>query len=314
MTKKGEAHHMRLTFFQKKRLMGMCKLKILILTIILFLMLQNNLSAQERVGIFIMPAKIEIISKPGGNLRKKVLVKNKGAGRIKIKTAVKDYLVRPDGQFIFRPAYKNTNSCSSWLTVKPSSISLKPNQAREVDLLIKIPKKIEKGDHWAALIFEEDSKKNKKRQVRASVASLVFVTIPGKIRREINIDSLSFHKGWLSNNGQGKIEISNSGNVHMTIKGKMSFIKKQGNINSIKSLGPLTILPNSSRKIVIPFKNTPLLGFYRIKARIEYGPDLFTYNRAKEKNREIILYPLLFILTSILPLMISFTRIIFRFL
>ncbi len=274
-------------------------LSVIVLTSLIIL--PSDSMAEDNIGLYIMPAKIEIRAKPGDRIKRQIFIKNKGTKRVKINFQANDYFVKPNGKFVFLPKGDKSYSCSTWLKVTPSIFKLKPNQSKKVIMYVNIPQKVEPGDHWGAVIFKAKSGRKKHGQVISSLVSLVFVTLPGNIKRELLLEDLSLQESLSSNRGWGQLKLVNSGNVHVTIKGMIYINKKSGETVTGRSIGTITILPSSHRFIYVPLKKVPIIGVYDLVAQVDYGPNLYSYNQRRKKSRSIIIFPELILLSVLIP-------------
>lgn len=166
----------------------------------------------------VSPGRIEIKLPAGGKHKGSYNVGNSSNSPIRIKITVEEWFAGQDNEVI-----KEKGSSLGWLELIPQELTLEPNETREVNYSVSIPKE-GKGEYAAMIYFSNIPDPSKEGvQIRGSIGNALYVIVKGTeiIKGELldiditNIDPLEV-----------RVEIRNLGNIHVRPAGKITVRKK----------------------------------------------------------------------------------------
>jgi hypothetical protein len=274
------------------------------------------IEAKDDKTFMVSPAKVEIQTKAGKSKTKTVKVVNQGMVPIEVTTDIADYYIRPDNTFVFSKPGHQSYSCAKWIKLDKTKFSLEPQEAKKVKITVAIPKNAELGGHYACVFFETIGQKAKDTGVgiigRLGVLVLTSVGSEKDIVRKGEIRSFSVKNPWFSRGVDYRLTFHNSGNVHLTVKGFTTFKDIFGRNVGKANFEDITILPKTDRIMTTKWLDPPYLGFFRAKATVKYGPNIFTYNRSlttKEITFWVIPWKIILAISALLVLVLIVRKI-----
>ncbi|MBI4948012.1 DUF916 domain-containing protein [Candidatus Berkelbacteria bacterium] len=252
-------------------------------------------------GLEISPAVIEISGKPGTSITKEITVKNPLDKAVTLYLLSKDfYTDDQNGTPLFynddEGQTKSSYQLSKWVTFIEESITLQPNQSRQVEYTITIPSNAEPGGHYAGVMFSTSkpvSTTGSSTQVGAVglISSLVFLTVDGAITEQLEIKEFSATKFTTSGPINFNVVVKNNGNVHLTPKGSVKVTNWQGkeikNIELNTTFGKA--LPKAERKFTDKWENDwKHFGYYNLTASLTYGKN----NTLVDSTVKVLILPI----------------------
>ena len=227
------------------------------------------------VCLKVWPTSLEVCVAEGEAAGCVVNVQNEGDEPIDLRVYALDYSIGTYGDYHFSEPALQSYSCATWLDIDAPVLHLKPGESRAATVSVRVPERVEPGEHHAALFFEQvtESGEGTGVSVAGRVASLLYVTVPGASDAQIvaSADILQLIlPGW-TDGRPVKIcaLVRNAGNVHLTIAAKAYFTDFRGNQAGETDLGQAVVLPGDDRIMEATWENPPLFG--RIKARVVIG-------------------------------------------
>lgn len=178
--------------------------------------------------------------------------------------------------------------------VKPQPFNISSNQTYELNVTIKIPKDTPAGGYYGAVRFlpynPATPGAGKNVALTGSVASLILVTVPGKVNQQMSIASFDIRKlitppytfsgpNWLFPNSQklyAVVRFDNTGGIQEQPFGKIILEKGKTVLDTtaINDSVPLgSVLPNSIRMFYEPLSGLGSFGKYTILGNFGYGSD-----------------------------------------
>jgi len=286
-----------------------------------FCLIPFDAFAQE-FNVTLFPAKLEITGEPGSVHDFEINLHNHGREEQHMWVYFNDYYIRPDNRFVFASPGHYSYSCSRWLqmlegpdmTVPAGTIGKKRFRA-------VIPKNAEPGGHYGVIFFERLPLPGKPPVTATPrLGAIIMITVPGQIVREGRIKSVSVKSSFFwptrkfpflpRSNLDVRVVFENVGNVHLTIRGKLIFKPSFGWGSGVVDLGEITVLPKTIRYLDATIGeekknpsntskakknkekiNPPLVGSYRVKVEIEYGPSLDVFDTKKTATASFSVYP-----------------------
>lgn len=226
--------------------------------------------------------------KPGDFIEDTAIIKNTSGTDMRAKIYAVDATSNESGKFILKLEKEKRENLGVWTSVSQNEIIVPPFQMVEVPFKIQIPKTVTPGQYFGGLVMEEssiesaqtDNKRNiltpkvnneiccNNIQIKTRIGLRIYLTIPGEVHHKI--DWQEFNKKQIGNDTYFTFTISNKGNVA---------VEPQANIEIYDMLGksidrfqqPLgDSLPGTLIKPEIKWEKAPLIGKYKVKAKVNY--------------------------------------------
>lgn len=237
-------------------------------------------------GLKISPVRTDLTIAPGTSGTVPVTVQNVTKTTAKLQVLINDFVANKDesgSPSIILDSNKSAPSHGLKQFVAPiSDITLKANEQKTVKVNISVPKDAAGGGYFGAVRFAPTSSNSDKNvTLSASVASLVLVKVPGDVKDDLKLASLSAQRGNTthvvftnSKDIKAVVRFENKGNVQEEPFGKI--VLKKGSktlqtteINSTDPRG--NVLPDSIRKFEVDLKKVDGIGKYTIEGNFGYG-------------------------------------------
>lgn len=253
----------------------------------LLLLLATNYSlftlparAQDTQGLSAIPPRLEITVKPDGVTTQTIKVRNESKIEKNIIISIEDFVVNDDlGTPTIISSTKEDNrwAASSWIQVSPSSVKLKGGETKSLVLTVMPPKNALPGGHYAMVIHSPDASASLLDSTGASiqtkVGTLVYITIPGKIRQDATVKDFTAPKFSEFGPIDFKTTIQNLSDIH---------IKPAGNIAVTNMFGLKTanlqfndkgvnVFPGKIREFENQLAKKWLFGRYKAELSAVYG-------------------------------------------
>jgi P pilus assembly chaperone PapD len=192
---------------------------------------------------------------------------------------IKIYLVDWDrdaeGNHRFYEPGSLPRSNTSWITVTPTSFSLRPDEAREVRFTITVPPDVQ-GTYWGMIMVEGRPRPQEREGATVLVVPRfgikVYVTPPwtgtsaGRITKvqRLGLNPLTFLIGF-----------ENTGDVHLRVSGEVQVLDGRGELVEKIAVAQFPILPGAVREVrASGSAPRPAPGRYYALAVLDFGsPD-----------------------------------------
>ncbi|HEX2032418.1 MAG TPA: hypothetical protein VHL78_13655, partial [Actinomycetota bacterium] len=210
-------------------------------------------------------------ARPGSTIRTKVVVANLGTVPLDLLLYPADAFSTDQGEFGLEPVEDADDGVAGWISVEHSEISLDPDEAREVRVVIRVPESATPGDHPGAVVARTA------RPIRQgdvptllAVGTRVYTTVPGpRVDRVVmhGIDAVvqdgrpRFELD-LENTGNTMVEITGS----YALRGLFGLDTGEGTIER-----PITLVPGARAHPVVVHPDPVLGGSYRAEFDLAYG-------------------------------------------
>lgn len=155
----------------------------------------------------------------GQEKQDQLLVSNTTDEIAEIELYAVDATLTPTGEMTCEQKVESRDNVGSWISLAKSELTLAQQSSEIVDFQLKVPGKVDVGEHNGCLIIQRKSEATAQTggvQLETRQAVRVAVIVPGNIHRDVTIDSFK------ANNSDGKqtyaIAIKNSGNVSADAK------------------------------------------------------------------------------------------------
>lgn len=242
----------------------------------IFLFGINFINAQD---FEVAPVVINFSANPIEIQQKSVTIRNHANIKQTFTFAVGDFEIDEDGKKRRMPAGTSSRSCSDWITVNPSLLNLNPNEERQVNVIMTVPKD-GFSSKWA-MIYVQVSKEQTANPVDKKLATgvkltpriVILVNQSPKINqkyqgiiknlKEITLvnDSLRSFEMLVENIGDKIMEA----NVHLALGNLTTAVETK--------FPPIMkkIYPGEKRKFILTIPNNTEKGEYALGALLNYG-------------------------------------------
>ncbi|MBN1290126.1 MAG: hypothetical protein JXA49_10885 [Actinobacteria bacterium] len=283
----------------------------LFLSLLLVLFPTSQTTAQDAFNIKIFPAKSELLAVPGSSFEFFVNVHNLGAETENLKIYFMDYYIKENNEFVFEEPGHYSYSCASWMRSAENEISVPPGVIYRSKFSMTVPPDAEPGGHYAVIFFEQMPTPGAPPvKTRPRIGALVLATVPGEIVREGVIESVEVTSTWWWPTKKiplfpqkklvARIVFNNKGNVHITVRGKLTFSPTFGWNSGTVFFEEITVLPDTRRYMEAVIPDPPWVGSYEARAQVEYGPSLTEFDTSKMKKSTFNIYPFSLLLALLL--------------
>jgi len=274
-------------------------------------------AAAGESNVAVYPVKVEITMDPGTSREFEIYVENCGTSNQRISVWFMDFSFNPDHTYVFKEPGGHPNSCSGWLSVDVPEFTVPAGRKAVSTFTATAPSDAEPGGHFGAILFrqvpsETTGGTSGRDAGFAQVASLALITVPGEILREGEVASVSVESRWFwptkrllklpTSPPKYRVVFRNTGNVHLTTFGKLTYTPSFGWGQGTVELEEMTVLPGTDQyyKGVIP--DPPLLGSYNVSVEIRYGPGLSAHDTTRTGTARFSAWPTSLLLIFLVPL------------
>jgi hypothetical protein len=152
----------------------------------------SSVSYQRDPGAFsltVSPARLAIGQRDIGSTQQITLI-NRGQASLDITVQKRNFTVGADGAIKYQD--DAPYAASSWVSVSPKQVVLKPGKAQVFTATVKAPKAHEPGDHQMALVFMVPAGKSAGNiRVNRGVGLPVYITAPGAVVDSVSLSGLA---------------------------------------------------------------------------------------------------------------------------
>jgi len=236
-------------------------------------------NAQVTNGLSAIPPRLEVTVKPDSVSSQIIKVRNESKDIKTIQVKIEDFIVKDNkGTPIIVDKNDTSNrwAASSWITVSPSTVKLKPGETKVLTLTIMPPKDALPGGHYAMIVHSPDqdvtfSTNGTGSSVQTNVGSLIYITIPGDITQNAKVTNFSAPSFSEFGPVDLKTSIKNLSDIHIAPKGQISITNMFGLETAKLQLEDLNIFPNLSRSYENTLQKKWLFGRYKAELSANYG-------------------------------------------
>ena len=203
--------------------------------------------------------------------------------------------------------------------MKPiANITVPANGAKTVSVVVTMPKDVKAGGYFGAIRFAPVSLETGGQvNLNASVASLLLVTVPGKVTEKLNLTNFEVQQNGKTGEMFGtpdKLQLLarfvNDGGIQEAPFGKVSVIQDDKKVvyeADFNNKDPRdVVLPDSARRWDIPLKNIGGFGHYTVTATFTYGKN----NQSIEISKSFWVIPQMVIIAAVVGLLVLIALIV----
>jgi hypothetical protein len=240
-------------------------------------------------GLSITPTVSEFTIKPGDSNTVKITLKNVTVDNVTAVSYLNDFVAdnaTGNPKIITDPNVHSPNSLRNFI-VGLQNVPLQRDEQKNLTVGLQVPANTPPGAYYGIIRYravpENSPLQSNGGQVSltASVGTIVLVTVPGKLREQVQLSAVHVYRGardssfFVTKPDKIGVEIRNLGNGFEkpfgTVEVQNTFGKVVGTyqFNNPQQLG--NVLPNSSRTFTSPFNKINKIGRYKITANVSYG-------------------------------------------
>lgn len=233
-------------------------------------------SAQVKLSI--SPARQEIIIAPGEKKYLSVTLYNNSSQKIAGTLYITGFILKEGDIFprlLPNDIDENPFSAASWIRLPYKQLVIPTMGKTEIPLLVTVPEQISPGGHYAALVFQENTKKNTNNingsTTSAGIAGLLNFTVSGEIYEKLDISFSKMPEVIEYGPISARFNINNRGTVHIKPIIQIALYNSKGRKIEQKNITSPFIFPQNLHKYTVPIGKKYLFGPFKIQARAYYG-------------------------------------------
>jgi len=228
----------------------------------------------------ISPGEIELVPPPGGTASAVLVVYNKAPNTARMRVAVQDLYVRPDGVADVLAPGKLSWSVARFTRVQPAEFDLEPERQMPVRIAVTVPPDARGGLYGMIVVTSTPVLQT------PAAGKGTFVVVAPKLaaRLLVAIRGTEVVQGAIVNmlaaprpRGAGadiRVAFRNKGNVHLHTRGEVEILDASGQRLGKVPLPEAVVLPASTREFKISWDKSLGPGTYTARAVIDYGADV----------------------------------------
>ncbi|GAB4253420.1 MAG: hypothetical protein Kow00129_14450 [Thermoleophilia bacterium] len=272
--------------------------------------LSRTATAQE-LDYSISPARTEREVEPGEHFEGYINIVNSTERQIEVNVSVTDFIVGPDGGFLYPEPGHDSFSAALWITPESDSVVVPARAEYDFGYQVDVPQNVENGGHYAMLFFEVITTDDEGTELNTRLGSQLLFVVPGDIERRLVINRLELPRVAFGAGETAVVEIRNVGNVHTIPAGYLQYWGGLPRRERVEDLEPATLLPTREFIYEVPLRDLPWLGRVNALAHMEYGPrfGVFDQEVSARTSLLVISWKLILILDLIL---IGFDVVLYR--
>lgn len=242
--------------------------------------LNNNANSLK-----ISPLRSDLTISPGSTGIVKIYVSNLTSKPIVLQAIENDFVASGEENgtpalILNQNSYAPEHSLKRFMVPIPN-VQLVPNDTKEVDVKIAVPKNAQAGGYFGALRFAPADGGSQPVALNGSVASLILMTVPGPTYEDLLLSNFDVQQnGGTATNFRTPKDLSllvrfeNKGNLQEAPYGQI-YVQKGKKVtytyNFNQTQPPNEILPDSYRRWYLPIKGMGDFGKYTVGATFTYG-------------------------------------------
>ncbi len=240
----------------------------------------------------VAPVLVSFDANPGENQNQTLTIRNHGNEKQKFVLNLVDYELDEEGAKRSVPAGTTNRTLADWLTTNPSFFELNPNESREVDLIMTVPK-TGFNTRWGMIqvqVAKEQEAYQADKQLSTGVIVVPRIVVlvkqsprsnqnfQGSVKElkevESRLSGLRSFEAILVNTGDNILE----GKVFLALANLETAEEKKFNPVAV------SIYPDHQRKVVLTLPENPEPGQYALAFLLDYG------HRAPIEGAQILLH------------------------
>jgi hypothetical protein len=269
----------------------------------------------------ISPVRRDVEVKPGESKKFQTTVTNLTDTDITVRAIENDFIAGDEQgtPALILDEMKSAPSHSLKRYMKPiANVTIPAKGAKTVDVVVTMPKDVKAGGYFGAIRFAPVSTETGGQvNLNTSVASLLLVTVPGKVTEKLNLANFEVQQNGKTGEMFGtpdKLQLlarfRNEGGVQEGPFGKVSVVQDDKKLvyeTDFNNKDPRDmVLPDSTRRWEIPLKNIGTFGHYTVTATFTYGKN----NQSIEVSKSFWVIPQTIIIAAVVGLLVLVALIV----
>lgn len=247
------------------------------LSVVFAVLLLFVFSVSLQGAINVDPMNMRFEAEAGKTVTKTISITNKGSKSTEVNLTLLDWWRDSQGSLQIFQAGSRERSCAEWLLYSPSSLTIPPNETRDVTVEIEVPEEKESaGTHWAMLIVQERGEVSEEEQVSTRITVNYIVKIfyddPSYTKKAAKITKIEMEE---KRPLKLTVVLENSSKSYLRAEGSVSIRNLQGETEKEIKVESVGLLPGGKREISVTTGEEPVLdpGEYYAIAIMDYGGD-----------------------------------------
>ncbi len=237
---------------------------------LLLLAVQTTLAADNAPstkGLTLSPIRSELEIEPGRSLDRTLKLINYSDQAMTVRLSAEKFSVT-NQQYDY--AFSAESDTAKWIIFSKDQVHLEPGKSEKIPYNIGVPLNAEPGGRYISLFATTDTIAGDSGvKSRQRVASLVYLTVMGKVSRVGHVVSLT--SPWaITGSDSWSVALQNTGTTHFRSRYDVEVQNLIGNVMSSAS-GDALILPSTVRLVSDELPPPSLPGVYKIVYKIGLG-------------------------------------------
>jgi hypothetical protein len=244
---------------------------MLILGLILACSFTGTVSAADtppvHKGLSVSPLRTKISVKPGSTFTNAIKITNNTPETIDVDLTAEEFsVINEQYDYTFKPIL----SLKNYVRLTPAKVTLESGKSQKIRYEISAPIGAEpKGEYISLFATTKQHSPNGGIASHERVASLLYITIEGKLKRTGKL--LSLRDPWAaSGSAKWTASVQNVGTAHFTSRYEITTQTLFGT-TAAENTGSAIVLPNTVRLIAGDIPKPQLPGLYKIAYHIGLG-------------------------------------------
>lgn len=248
-----------------------------------------SVMAQGSLSLSVTPTLFEMSATPGQFWQSSVRVINTNDYPLTVYLEAVNFAPQGEGGTgKFLPVFEEFTegtTLAEWIEISTDSITIPPEQSRNVSFTVSLPEDVSPGGHFAAIMVgtkpPQDDTSTLQVKTAQVVTSLFFVRVAGDVVESGSIREFRVVKGFLSEpTVDFELRFENRGNVHLQPQGEITIYNMWGKERGVIPINHQThfgnVLPESIRKFRFNWTGEwsfSEIGRYSAVATLGYGEE-----------------------------------------
>lgn len=220
----------------------------------------------ESEGIGISPTRLNLSADPGQTVNGKFMIINPGNVAVDYKIYVQDFRIRNEDYEKDYEVAEGAVSPVDWFSVPSGTLRLAPNDRKEFDYQIAVPKDAVPRGYYAVIFAETADTDANTTGVnrRKRVGSLVYLKVQGGAVEKGSVASFTADRWQQDRPIKTTLRIQNEGNVHFDLSGDVRLKDVFGRTVAKTELSSV-VMPGTIRKLTPELKLNQPFGIYKLE-------------------------------------------------
>jgi hypothetical protein len=220
------------------------------------------------LGFTVGPAKVEKAVFGSDAMTEVFEVQNFTDDSLRIKVEFEDFGIDEKGKVTFYAPGHFGNSLGPRGVINPEEFVIPPKSIERLRVTFNLPVSEEVAEYYSMIIFKSrpiPARYSTAINVAGEIGVPVYYTLPQYATKSASFDSFLVESDSL------EIVLSNTGNVHLRIKGEMIISTFDTRILQQDSLPELVVMPGKKRRLKLGIDENLGQGGYFAKVVLDYG-------------------------------------------